>query len=207
MIRINLLATERRGAKAAAKGFEAGQKITVIGSLILVIAAAGIGWRYWALGQQEASIARGIDAAQREEQRLATILKEVAGVRGAQDPARSPGRVDRRAAQRAERPRAHGRPDQPGAAGNDVADQPAAERLRAHDSGPVPDADVAVGLSSATSKRRATSRRPVEIVDSAVIPGDDKSPDLIGFTIRGMFQMAGVDAPEPTGRRAPARKR
>ena len=55
MIRINLLATERKAAKAAT-GFQAGQKLTVIGSLILVLAAAGIGWRYWALGQKEAQI-------------------------------------------------------------------------------------------------------------------------------------------------------
>ena len=77
MIRINLLATERKAAKAAAKGFQAGQKLTVIGSLILVLAAAGIGWRYWALGQQQAQIERNIAAQVREEQRLAQILKEV----------------------------------------------------------------------------------------------------------------------------------
>jgi len=79
MIRINLLATERRGAKAGAAkgGFQAGQKLTVIGSLIVVLAAAGIGWRYWALGQQQAQIERNIATATREEQRLATILKEV----------------------------------------------------------------------------------------------------------------------------------
>ena len=77
MIRINLLATERKAAKAAAPGFQAGQKITVIGSLILVLVAAGIGWRYWALGQQQATIERNIEAAMREEQRLAQILKEV----------------------------------------------------------------------------------------------------------------------------------
>ena len=58
MIRINLLATERSAAKAAAPGFQAGQKMMVIGSLLLVLTVVGVGWRYWALGQEEAQIAR-----------------------------------------------------------------------------------------------------------------------------------------------------
>jgi len=33
-------------------------RLLLIGSLILVLAALGIGWRYWALGQQAASIER-----------------------------------------------------------------------------------------------------------------------------------------------------
>src|SRR6187402_3252560 len=77
MIRINLLA-ERRSVKAVSKGFQAGQKITVIGSLLLVLTLVGVGWRYWAIGQQKAEVARQTEAAQREEQRLAEILKQVA---------------------------------------------------------------------------------------------------------------------------------
>ena len=77
MIRINLLATERRAAKAAAPGFQAGQKMMVIGSLVLVLTVVGVGWRYWALGQQKAQVAREIEAAQREEARLQEILKQV----------------------------------------------------------------------------------------------------------------------------------
>ncbi|MSO36506.1 MAG: hypothetical protein EXQ54_08770, partial [Acidobacteria bacterium] len=76
MIRINLLA-ERRSVKAVSKGFQAGQKITVIGSLLLVLTLVGVGWRYWAIGQQEAQVAREVAAAQREELRLAEILKQV----------------------------------------------------------------------------------------------------------------------------------
>ena len=58
MIRINLLATERRQAKAAPKGLVLAQKMTIIGSLILVLTALGLGWRYWALGQMAAGIER-----------------------------------------------------------------------------------------------------------------------------------------------------
>ena len=46
--------------------------------------------------------------------------------------------------------------------------------------------------------------RPVEIVDSVVVSGDGKTtPDLIQFTIRGTFQMAGIDPlpPPTTGRK------
>jgi type IV pilus assembly protein PilN len=42
--------------------------------------------------------------------------------------------------------------------------------------------------------------RPVEIVESAVVNGDGKTtPDLIQFTIRGTFQMSGID-PLPAGK-------
>jgi type IV pilus assembly protein PilN len=206
MIRINLLATERRAAKAAAKGFQAGQKITVIGSLILVLAAAGIGWRYWALGQQQASIERGIAAAAREEQRLAQILKEV------QEFEARKIRLEARVALIDELRKGQNAPvhmvDQISRAlpemtwltsmrqsGFDITLQGRCLTL--------------TSLSDFVGNLEASRyfKRPVEIVDSAVISGDGKSPDLIGFTIRGTFQMAGVEPPPPsTGRRAaPAR--
>lgn len=200
MIRINLLATERRGAKAAAKGLQAGQKLTVIGSLILVIAAAGIGWRYWALGQQEASIARGIEAATREEQRLAQILKEV------QEFEARKIRLEARIALIDELRTGQNAPvhmlDQISRA---LPEMTWLTSLRQNGF------EITIQgrcltltlLSDYVGNLEAARyfKRPVEIVDSAVIPGDGKSPDLIGFTIRGMFQMAGVEAPATSGRR------
>ncbi len=52
-------------------------------------------------------------------------------------------------------------------------------------------------------------RKPVEIIDSKVVGGDDKTPDLIQFSVRGVFQMAGIDStpapaaskPKPGGKR------
>jgi type IV pilus assembly protein PilN len=38
-------------------------------------------------------------------------------------------------------------------------------------------------------------KRPVEIVSSAVAGGDREGPELIEFTIKGTFQMAGIEAP------------
>jgi len=48
--------------------------------------------------------------------------------------------------------------------------------------------------------------RPVEIVDSTVVSGDGKAPDLIQFTIRGTFQMAGLQPPPPPPSATPAKK-
>ena len=199
MIRINLLATERKAAKVAAKGFQTGQKLTVIGSLIVVLAVAGIGWRYWALNQKAASIDRGIAAQQREEQRLATILKEV------QEFEARKIRLEARVA--------------------------LIDELRKGQSAPVhmvdqiskalPDMTWLTGLQqngyTLTMQGRCltltslsdfignleASRyfiRPVEIIETTT-DSDDKGPELIVFTIRGTFQMAGVEsvAPPPPG--------
>lgn len=199
MIRINLLATERRGAKAASKGFEAGQKITVIGSLILVLAAAGIGWRYWALSQQEASITRGIETAQREEQRLATILKEV------DEFAARKAKLEARIALIDELRKGQNAPvhmiDQISRALPDMT-WLVSLRQSGFEVTLQGRCLTLTSLSDYVGNLEASRyfKRPVEIVDSAVIPGDGKSPDLISFTIRGMFQMAGVEAPEITGR-------
>src|SRR3982750_4160645 len=77
MIRINLLESERRGPKPPGPGFQTGQKIMVIGSLLVVLTVALLGWRYWALGQQQADVAREIEVSRREEARLQEILKQV----------------------------------------------------------------------------------------------------------------------------------
>ena len=44
MIRINLIAGERRAAKPQGRTFQIGQKVTVGGSLLLVLAVAVSGW-------------------------------------------------------------------------------------------------------------------------------------------------------------------
>ena len=173
MIRINLIA-ERRSVKAVSKGFQTGQKITVIGSLLVVLTLSGVGWRYWALGQQQAQVARDLAAAQREEHRLAEILKQVAAfeVRKQQ--------LEQRVA--------------------------LIDELRKGQNAPVHMVDqISRALPDFIGNLEASRYfvRPVEIVDSVVVSGDGKTtPDLIQFTIRGTFQMAGIDPlPPPTGRK------
>lgn len=205
MIRINLLATERKAAKAAAPGFQAGQKITVIGSLILVLVAAGIGWRYWALGQQQATIERNIEAAMREEQRLAQILKEVREFEARK------ARLEARVALIDELRKGQNAPVH-------MVDQISRSlpemtwltnmKQSGFDITLVGRCLTLTSLSDFVGNLEATRyfKRPVEIIESAVVAGDGKSPDLISFTIRGTFQMSGVEAPA-TGAAAKGGKR
>jgi type IV pilus assembly protein PilN len=200
MIRINLLASERRGAKAAAPGLQAGQKMMVIGSLILVLTAVGIGWRYWALGQQQAEVVREIDAARREEARLQEILKQV------QEFEARRSMLEARVALIDELRKGQNAPVH-------MVDQI---------SRALPDMTWLTTLSQSGYTLTIQGRcltltslsdfignleasryfmRPVEIIESAVTPGDKGGPELIQFTIRGTFQMSGVEsvAPPPPG--------
>jgi len=207
MIRINLLAAERRGAKAAPKGFQAGQKITVIGSLLLVLTCAGLGWRYWALDQQDKDLTRQIDAAKREEQRLAEILKQVAAFEARRQ------QLEQRVALIDELRKGQNAPvhmvDQ---ISRSLPEMTWLTGLRqdAYTLTIQGRCLTLTSLSDFVGNLEATRyfKRPVEIIDSAVVKGDAKGPDLIQFTIRGSFQMAGVDTsvPPPSSRKLPAAK-
>lgn len=201
MIRINLL-SERRSVKAVSKGFQAGQKITVIGSLLLVLTLVGVGWRYWAIGQQEAQVAREIAAAQREEQRLAEILKQVAEFEARKQ------QLEQRVALIDELRKGQNAPvhmiDQISRA---LPDMTWLTSIR-QDGYTLTIQGRCLTLTSLSDMvgNLEASRyfvRPVEIVDSVVVSGDGKTtPDLIQFTIRGTFQMAGIEPPPPAaGRR------
>ena len=76
MIRINLLASERAQVKKKLP-FQAGQKLIVAGSLILVLALLSIGWRYWSLGRQSTQLDADIASAQQERTRLQSIIEKV----------------------------------------------------------------------------------------------------------------------------------
>lgn len=194
MIRVNLLA-ERRAVKAVSKGFQTGQKITVIGSLLLVLTLGGVGWRYWAIGQQEAEVAREIDAARREETRLAEILKQVQVFETRKK------QLEERVALIDELRKGQNAPvhmiDQISRALPDmtwltnVQQDGYALTIQGR-------CLTLTSLSDFVGNLEASRYfvRPVEIVDSAVVPGGAPgAPDLIQFTIRGTFQMAGIEPP------------
>ena len=194
MIRINLI-SERRSVKAVSKGFQAGQKITVIGSLLLVLTLVGVGWRYWALGQQQAQVAREVDAAQREEQRLAEILKQVAEFEGRKQ------QLEQRVALIDELRKGQNAPvhmvDQISRA---LPDMTWLTTLKQEGYTLTIQGRclTLTSLSDFIGNLEASRYfvRPVEIIDSVVVNGDGKAtPDLIQFTIRGTFQMAGIDPP------------
>jgi type IV pilus assembly protein PilN len=76
MIRINLLGVDRQ-AKKKGLAFDIGKQTTLVCSLILVVAAAGIGWWYWSLSQTSARLDGEIAAAQQEVARLQSVMTEV----------------------------------------------------------------------------------------------------------------------------------
>ena len=78
MIRINLLAVKRKAAKrTAGAAFQVGQKLTVACSLILILAALFVGWRFWTVQQRSASVDKEIADAQQETTRLQAIIQQV----------------------------------------------------------------------------------------------------------------------------------
>jgi len=76
MIRINLLGVQRQKARKA-PAFDIGQRLTVACSLILVVAALGIGWWYWSLNEASTRVDADIATAQQEAARLRSLLTEV----------------------------------------------------------------------------------------------------------------------------------
>lgn len=77
MIRINLLAVDRKAGKRAVFSFHAGHGLTIGCSAILVVAALFVGWRFWALQQQSARIDMEIADAQQQGLRLRSIILQV----------------------------------------------------------------------------------------------------------------------------------
>jgi len=76
MIKINLLAAERKAVKKKLP-FQAGQNLTIMCAVILVVAGLLIGWRYWQLGVESARIDQDISNAQQETARLHSIIQQV----------------------------------------------------------------------------------------------------------------------------------
>lgn len=76
MIRINLLGGERQ-VKKRTFTFDSGRQMMVACSLLLALTAAGIGYWFWSLQQASTQIDQDIVEAQREQQRLQSILRDV----------------------------------------------------------------------------------------------------------------------------------
>lgn len=76
MIKINLLAVDRERTKRKST-FQIGQKITVLCSLLLVVAALGIGWWYWYIQSTSANLDQQIVEAEAERGRLQNVIQQV----------------------------------------------------------------------------------------------------------------------------------
>jgi len=76
MIRINLLSAGRAAAKKR-KPIQAGQKLTMACSAILVLTTALAGWRFLTLRGESAQLDAQIAAAQQETTRLHSVIQQV----------------------------------------------------------------------------------------------------------------------------------
>lgn len=200
MIRINLLATERRAAKAAAApaggGFQTGQKMTVLGSLILIVALLAVGWRFWSVNQESEDLTRRLAAARREEDSLAAILKQV------QEFEAQRARLTQRLALIDELRKGQSAPVH-------IVDQVSRSlpemtwltslQQKGYDVTIDGRCMTLTSLSDFIANLEATRyfRKPVEILETEVVDGQDDGPDMIRFRIRGTFQMAGIELPPP----------
>jgi type IV pilus assembly protein PilN len=79
VIKVNLLAVdrERTKRKAVSKFQIGGQKATIASSLLLVVTVLLIGWWYWSLQNASVALDQQIAEAQRETQRLQSIIRQV----------------------------------------------------------------------------------------------------------------------------------
>lgn len=76
MIKINLLATERKAAKKKV-AFDPSSQITAVCGGILVLACVAIGWRFWLVSRASAAVDAQISTAQMETQRLHGVITQV----------------------------------------------------------------------------------------------------------------------------------
>lgn len=193
MIHINLLGGERRTDQAARAGLNAGQKVTILGTALLLLTVLGIGWRYWSLTEREAEIAREIVAAQREETRLAEILKQV------QDFEARGQQLQQRVTLIDELKRGQSAPvhmiDQVSRALPDML-WLTSMKQQGYDVTMEGRCLSLTALSDFVGNLEASRyfQRPVEIIDSQVETGKEGTPDLITFSVKGTFQMSGIDA-------------
>jgi type IV pilus assembly protein PilN len=202
MIRINLLGGERKKASRAV-AFGAGQRLTLMGSAILVVAALGIGWWYWSLSQASAQVDSEIAAAEQEATRLRSMMAEVQAFEAQR------AQIQQRVAL-IEQLRA----------GQSIPVQ-----LLDHVSRSLPDmlwlTSLTQDATQVTIVGRSTTlvalsdfvgnlgggavlKKPIEIVDSQVQPaagkGPTATPELIQFTVRAQLNKPERPAEAPAGR-------
>jgi type IV pilus assembly protein PilN len=202
MIRINLVAGERKAAKSAGRSFQIGQKMTVAGSLILVVVAVAIGWRFWALGQRDAQLTRDIDAAKREESRLSEVLRQMAVFESQR------GQLQQRLTLIDELRKGQAAPvhmiDQISRA---LPDMTWLTNLKQEGYDVTMEGNCLqlTALSDFVGNLEASRyfRRPVEIIQTEVTAAAPNQPQLIKFTIKGTFQMMGIEPPAPPAGKKP----
>lgn len=206
MIRVNLLATSAERKKSAGPGitFDSAQRIALGGGLLLVLAVAFVGWRYWALGQESAQVERDIEAQRREEQRLVQVINEVRDFEARRE------RLQQRVSLIEELRRGQTAPvhilDQ---VSRSLPDMTWLTKMsqQGYDITMEGNCLSLTSLSDFVGNLESSHyfARPVEIIGSEVVPATPTTPELIKFTVKATFQMAGLQAP-PAPAAAAAKK-
>ncbi|MBS1819391.1 MAG: PilN domain-containing protein [Acidobacteria bacterium] len=77
MIRINLIAAERKAAVRKKAAFDRNQQITAVCAAILLLTGGICGWRAWRLHVDDQRVNDEITTAQKETQRLHNVIAQV----------------------------------------------------------------------------------------------------------------------------------
>ena len=206
MIHINLLASEReKQPRKASAGFDLGQKVTLVCSLILLATALGIGWWWWMLGRESVRLASETATAERETARLKTILTQVAQFE------RQKQQLQERVKLIEQLRKGQGAPVHM----IDELSKAMPEMLwlteLKQDGGDLTLDGRCTTLTALSDfvgnlERSGYFRRPVEILDSKVEPATAPATELIRFTLKATFAMPGSE-PEPPASARPGGRR
>lgn len=200
MIRINLV-KERPKPVESRIVFDEAKKIALGGSLILLLAVAYAGWSFWSLREEAAQVERDIEQARVEEQRLNQVISEVRNFEARR------AQLEQRVALIEELRRGQTAPvhilDQISRALPDMVWLTKVQQTGY-------DLTIEGNCLSLTSlsdfvgalEHSRYFARPVEILNSEVVPATATTPELIKFQVKATFQMAGLKSTAATA--APA---
>jgi type IV pilus assembly protein PilN len=203
MIRINLLAVERKAAKKPRVLIPAAHRVTIGASLILIATILGIGWWFLSLRQRSAQVDQDIAKAEAETIQLRSVLAQVQ-------------KFEARRAQLTQRVQLIEQLRRGQSAPVHVLDEISKslpDRLWLSEMKQVGSDFTLSGfaaslpsLSDFVANLEATKwfKRPVEILDSQV-QTDPKAGDLVKFSIKGVLNDPEAPPPAPpaaTGRGA-----
>lgn len=190
MIRINLVKERPRPAESRVV-FDEAKKIALGGSLILLLAVAYAGWSFWSLREESAQVERDIEQARVEEQRLNQVISEVRNFEARR------GQLEQRVALIEELRRGQTAPvhilDQLSRALPDMVWLTKIQQSSY-------DLTIEGNCLSLTAlsdfvgalEHSRYFARPVEILNSEVVPATATTPELIKFQVKATFQMAGL---------------
>ncbi len=199
MIRVNLVEGGRQVEKRRGLALPTGQLLPVVSGLLLLVTALLVGWRYWSATEAAALLDTEIAAAQQQEGQLKEILQQVQTFEARRQE------LQQRVALIDELRRGQAVPvhivDQISRA---LPDGMWLTRLTQKGVEITIEGDCLslTALSDFVGNLEGSQyfARPVEILNSEVVPARENLPDVIHFSVKGTFQMAGVQPqPAPPG--------